>query len=137
MDRLITRVLECRKIVSILQELVQNIIPDTDVQQKYTVPETGSGKGLHDTCRGALGHWVTIDNSLISSYQIISPSTWNLSPQGPDINGVSEQALIGTHIRDIEHPVEIVRIVRSFDPCVSCATHVYKDGKHFNTIQII
>lgn len=137
MDRLIARVLECRKIVSILQTLVQNMIPDTDVQQIYTVPERGSGKGLHDTCRGALGHWVTIDNSLISSYQIISPSTWNLSSQTNQINGVSEQALLGTHIRDIENPVEIVRIIRSYDPCVSCATHVYQDGKHINTIQIV
>ncbi len=137
MDRLIARVLECRKIVSILQTLVQNMIPDTDVQQKYTVPESGFGRGLHDTCRGALGHWVTINNSLISSYQIISPSTWNLSSQSPYMKGVSEQALIGTLIRDIDHPVEIARIIRSYDPCVSCATHVYKDGAHIDTIQIV
>lgn len=74
----------------------------------------------------------------ISFYQIITPSAWNLSTRSnSDVKGTAEQALIGTPIRDINNPIEIGRIIRSFDPCISCATHVYSGGKHINTIQTV
>lgn len=137
MDRTIARVLEARKIISIIQTLIENLIPDVSVQQKYTVPKEGSGSGLTDTTRGALGHWITITDSKIARYQIITPSAWNLSTQTDDIKGTSEQALIGTPVPDINDPVAIGRTIRSFDPCVSCATHVFTGGKLVNTIQVV
>lgn len=137
MDRTIARVLEASKIVSIIKILIQNLIPGISVQQEYTVPERGGGKGLIDTTRGALGHWTYIDNSKISSYQIITPSAWNLSTQTGNIKGTAEQAIMGTPVMDINEPVEIGRVIRSFDPCVSCATHVYTDGKLINSTQVV
>ena len=108
------------------------------MQEKYIVPQKASGRGLLDTTRGALGHWVNIEDQVISSYQLITPSVWNLSPRSSkDKLGTGEKALIGTPIKDIQNPVELGRIIRSFDPCVSCATHVYIDGKRRKTIRVV
>ena len=137
MDRTIARALEARKIVIVMKELLHNLIPGVDMQQEYTVPEKSIGKGLIDTTRGALGHWLVTDNSKIAFYQIITPSAWNLSTQTGSIKGTAEQALIGSPVKDIYAPVEIGRIIRSFDPCVSCATHVFSDGQHINTMQVV
>lgn len=137
MDRTIARVLEARKIVGIMKTLLENLIPGVSVQEHYTVPEKGSGKGLVDTTRGALGHWVLVEDSKIALYQIISPSAWNLSTQTGNMKGTGEQSLMGAPVRDTQSPVEIGRIIRSFDPCVSCATHVYSEGKRINSMQVV
>jgi hydrogenase large subunit len=137
MDRTIARVLEAKKIVTIIKILIDNLIPEVSVQEKYSIPVDASGQGLIDTTRGSLGHWVSIVDSKISFYQIITPSAWNLSTQTANMKGTAEQSLIGTPIKNIVDPVEIGRIIRSFDPCVSCATHVFTDGKQMNTIQVV
>lgn len=137
MDRTIARVLEAGKIVKIMKTLIDNLIPGISVQQEYTAPETAAGRGLVDTTRGAVGHWIYIENSKIAFYQIITPSAWNLSTQTEYMKGTAEQALIGTPVCEIDMPVEIGRIIRSFDPCVSCATHVFSGGKLINKIQVV
>jgi len=138
MDRTIARVLESKKIVQVMEILIKNLIPDVSVQSEYKVPQKAQGAGLIDTTRGALGHWMKIDNQKISFYQIITPSAWNLSTQScENMKGTAERALIGTIIENPDNPVELGRIIRSFDPCISCATHIYTGGKHINTIHII
>jgi len=137
MDRTIARVLEAGKIVKIMKILLDNLIPGISVQQEYTTPETAAGRGLVDTTRGAVGHWIYIENSKIAFYQVITPSAWNLSTQTEYMKGTAEQALIGTPVCGIDVPVEIGRIIRSFDPCVSCATHVFSGGKLINKIQVV
>lgn len=129
MDRTIARVLETKKIVSILKILIQNLIPGFNDQQEFTIPNEAKGKGLIDTTRGALGHWLSINDKLISRYQIITPSTWNLSAQSDHVLGTAEKALIGAPVNSMDNPVEIGRIIRSFDPCISCATHIYHRGE--------
>ncbi|HWR23014.1 MAG TPA: nickel-dependent hydrogenase large subunit [Feifaniaceae bacterium] len=125
MDRTLARVYETRKLLGVMQTLLDNVIPETQLQTKYTVPEQARGMGLVDTSRGALGHWVEVSDRKLSLYQIITPSAWNLSSYAQGTRGAGEQALIGAHIADVDNPVEIGRIIRSFDPCVSCGTHVF------------
>ncbi len=138
MDRTIARVLEARKIAYIIDILLENLIPGTSVQEEYSIPDISMGKGLIDTTRGALGHWLKISNQVISFYQIITPSAWNLSTRSSNSRkGTAEQALIGIPVSDINAPVEIGRTIRSFDPCISCATHLYTEGKLVNSIQIV
>lgn len=138
MDRTLARVLEAQKVSEIMLKLLNHLIPGISVQEEYTVPERAYGAGLIDTTRGALGHWIKIENSVISFYQIITPSAWNLSTRGQDyLPGPGEKAMIGTIIHDAEQPVELGRIIRSFDPCVSCATHMYSKGKLIKTMQVV
>jgi hydrogenase large subunit len=88
------------------------------------VPMSGSGSGLTEGPRGALGHWLDIAAGAVSHYGIIAPTTWNASP-GDDqaVPGPIERALQGVSLADPADPIEILRIVHSFDPCLQCAVH--------------
>lgn len=128
MDRTIARVLEVNKILEIMEGLLDKMQLQQAKQGEYEIPEIAQGMGLIDTTRGALGHWISIQDQVIRNYEIITPSSWNLSPEDSiGFKGVVEEALIGSRINDLTNPVEIGRIVRSYDPCVSCATHVISD----------
>lgn len=138
MDRTIARALEAKKIAEIMKVLLREVIPEVDVQKKYERTESATGRGLVDTTRGALGHWLKIKEKKISFYQIITPSTWDFSTRdNHGYRGVAEEALIGTPIDNPDKPAEIGRILRSFDPCMSCATHVYSPGKQVKTIKVL
>jgi len=91
----------------------------------YEIPDTGEGIGLSEGARGAVGHWLKIENKKISHYQVIAPTTWNGSPKDGNGNpGPIETALLETVIENEEKPVEVLRIVRSFDPCLACAVQM-------------
>lgn len=138
MDRNIARVLETKKIIGIMEQLAKRIKLFSSSQKIYDIPQEGFGAGLTDTTRGALGHWVKIENKLIKYYNIITPTVWNMSPKdGNGRLGVGEKALVGTKIKDIKEPVEVGRIMRSFDPCVSCATHLISDKYEPIDIKVI
>jgi ferredoxin hydrogenase large subunit/hydrogenase large subunit len=90
----------------------------------FAIPQRAAGYGLTEAPRGALGHWLTIENHLIRHYQCIVPTTWNCSPRDDRGQpGPVEQALVGTIVEDPAQPIEVGRIVRSFDPCIACAVH--------------
>ncbi len=92
---------------------------------EYDPPDNGKGAGLCAAPRGALGHWLSVEEGRISNYQVITPTAWNASPK--DKNGQPgpyEQALMGLKIKESESPIEILRVIRSFDPCTACAVHV-------------
>ena len=95
-----------------------------------SIPD-GEGAGMIQAARGALGHWVKIQDGKIAHYQIITPTSWNGSPRDErGARGAWEEALIGTPIRNIKDPVEAGHVVRSFDPCLVCAVHcLQKAGK--------
>ena len=138
MDRNIARVLETEKILKIMENLVRRIELKENNQKIYDIPEKAEGVGLIDTTRGALGHWIGIENKVINHYNIITPTVWNLSPKDvSDIPGTIERALIGTTLNNIKEPVEIGRIVRSFDPCVSCATHLIGSEGNPDVIEVL
>ncbi|MBL4935938.1 nickel-dependent hydrogenase large subunit [Clostridium sp. YIM B02515] len=136
MDRTIARVLETKKVIEIIEGLLERVSFEPVGQRQYDIPDSSRGSGLKDTTRGSLGHWVSIENNAINHYNIITPSAWNCSPtDSKGVRGVIEQALIGTELQNPEQPVEIGRIVRSYDPCISCATHVVSD--RFKPVEMI
>ncbi len=104
-----------------------------------TWPGTTKGFGFTEAPRGALGHWIRIENTKIANYQIVVPSTWNASPKdGQGQPGAYESALVGTPIAVADQPVEILRTVHSFDPCLACATHVMTvDGRKLAEVKIV
>ncbi|HEY3373503.1 MAG TPA: nickel-dependent hydrogenase large subunit [Candidatus Aquicultor sp.] len=92
---------------------------------KWNVPDSSTGKGLTEAPRGALGHWINIKGGKIENYQLVVPGTWNMSPRDKNnVRGPMEQALIGAPVPDAKNPNNVVRIIRSFDPCISCAVHI-------------
>jgi hydrogenase large subunit len=100
-------------------------IHDTSKWDPSTWPKECSGAGFHEAPRGALGHWVHIRDGKIDRYQCVVPSTWNAGPRDASgTPGPYESALIGTPVHDPEQPLEILRTVHSFDPCMACGVHV-------------
>jgi Ni,Fe-hydrogenase I large subunit len=97
-----------------------------DRWEKSTWPASSQGYGYLDAPRGALGHWVRIENGAIARYQCVVPSTWNCSPRdGQGQMGPYEAALVDNHpLVDPERPLEILRTIHSFDPCMACGVHV-------------
>ncbi len=90
-----------------------------------TVAADTKGMGLAEAPRGALGHWVKIKDGKVTNYQAVVPSTWNASPRDASGQpGAYEAALIGTKVANPEEPLEIIRTIHSFDPCIACAVHV-------------
>lgn len=104
-----------------------------------TWPKETQGYGWHEAPRGALGHWIRIKDGKIENYQMIVPSTWNGSPRDAKAQrGPWETAIIGTPVQDINKPVEILRTVHSFDPCMACAVHVIDAaGREVTKIKVI
>jgi hydrogenase large subunit len=91
----------------------------------YEPPKTGEGAGYYEAPRGALGHWIKIKDQKIDNYQAIVPSTWNASPRcEKEYRGQYEEALIGAPVPDADNPINVARIIRSFDPCLACAIHL-------------
>jgi hydrogenase large subunit len=90
-----------------------------------TWPDSARGFGFFEAPRGSLGHWVEIENQAIKNYQAVVPSTWNAGPRDAHgQRGAYEAALLKTPVADPDRPLEILRTIHSFDPCLACAVHV-------------
>ncbi len=108
-----------------LVEAVKKGDTKTFTDYKLDGSTNGQGAGLADVARGSLGHWITIEKGKIKNYQQVVPSTWNLGPtDSNNKKGPIETALIGTPVADAKKPLEVLRTVHSFDPCIACAVHV-------------
>jgi hydrogenase large subunit len=99
-------------------------------------PAEAKGVGLTEAPRGALAHWIVIKNRKIENYQLVVPSTWNASPRDPKGQlSAYEAALIGTPVKNPDQPLEILRTIHSFDPCIACAVHLYDEkGRYVHQI---
>jgi len=94
-----------------------------------TWPKRARGAGFMEAPRGALGHWIVIEDGRIANYQAVVPSTWNAGPRDAQGQpGAYEAALVGHRLHDPDQPLEILRTVHSFDPCIACAVHVAAVG---------
>ncbi|MBB4286458.1 nickel-dependent hydrogenase large subunit [Roseospira goensis] len=112
---------------------------NTDLWDPKTWPrDTARGAGFTEAPRGALGHWVEISGGRIRNYQCVVPTTWNGSPRDPaGTIGAFEAALLDTPLADPEQPLEILRTIHSFDPCLACSTHVMSpDGQEKARVQV-
>ncbi|MCD6390996.1 MAG: nickel-dependent hydrogenase large subunit [Dehalococcoidia bacterium] len=131
MGRNLARALETKIIADAMAGWVLELKPGESAYINYKLPEETTGMGLVGAARGALGHWMEIQEGKIANYQVVTPSTWNISPRDDnDQPGPLEQAITGTNIRDEANPFEIVRIVRSFDPCLACSVHLLSPKGH-------
>lgn len=102
--------------------------------EHWEPPESGMGEGFSEPPRGALGHWIRVKNKKIENYQAVVPSTWNASPRCENgTRGQYEEALTGAPVQDPKNPINVVRIIRSFDPCLACAIHII--DPHTNEIR--
>ncbi|MCK9174839.1 MAG: hydrogenase 2 large subunit [Desulforhopalus sp.] len=97
------------------------------------------GVGFLEAPRGMLSHWIVIDNGKIANYQAVVPSTWNAGPRNQnDEPGPYEASLVGTPVADAELPLEVIRTIHSFDPCMSCAIHmVDEDGEDVTVVKVL
>jgi hydrogenase large subunit len=107
-----------------------------------TWPAQAQGAGFLEAPRGALGHWVVINNGKIANYQAVVPTTWNAGPRtfvgSTPVSGPYEAALIGHHLFDPNKPLEILRTIHSFDPCMGCAVHLMDaDGKELIQVKVL
>lgn len=95
-------------------------------------PKKAQGVGLTEAPRGALAHFIVMENNRVKNYQMVVPTTWNASPRDKNGNlSPYESALIGTPVHDANQPLEILRTIHSFDPCLACAVHLYdEEGKY-------
>lgn len=118
------RAIECKLVADRCAEWIEMIEPGKPTYADFKIPRDCRGMGLTEAPRGALGHWISVKDYKIETYQCIVPTTWNCSPRDDAGQpGPVEQALVGTTIADEHHPIEAARVVRSFDPCLACAIH--------------
>ena len=130
MDRHLARAQETFKIASAMRGWVDQLQTGGAVYTPSSPPLTAASYGLTEAPRGALGHWLQISNGKISRYQVVTPTCWNASPRDDaGRRGPIEEALIGTPVADVNQPVEVVRVIHSFDPCLSCAVHVMRPAE--------
>ncbi|MBZ5502368.1 MAG: nickel-dependent hydrogenase large subunit [Acidobacteriia bacterium] len=141
LGRVAARALETRLLASHLVEWIQalsNNLASGDLRihngEKWdprTWPRSARGFGFFEAPRGSLGHWVEIEDAAIKNYQAVVPSTWNAGPRdGHGQRGAYEAALLKTPVADPERPLEILRTIHSFDPCLACAVHVVDARGH-------
>lgn len=117
------------KMASMLEEFKDNIRSDKQIVEDLEVPQESRGVGFVEAPRGGLSHWIRIEKGRVGNFQLVVPTTWNLGPRDANnVLGPCEEALMGTPIADPKRPVEILRTVHAFDPCIACAVHVI-DGE--------
>ena len=135
MGRILSRVLEARWSAQAMRatfnQLVSNIkngdstVVNTSKWEPETWPQTARGVGFVEAPRGALGHWISIREGQIEQYQCVVPTTWNAAPRSPSgLLGAYEASLMNTRMAMPEQPLEILRTIHSFDPCLACSTHI-------------
>lgn len=131
LGRTAARALQCEIIADNALIAFNNLIENLKVDQETCAPyvidkdKEYKGRGMGDVPRGMLSHWVRIKNGVVENYQAVVPSTWNAGPMdAKGLKGPYEADLIGLKIENITQPLEIIRIIHSYDPCIACAVHV-------------
>jgi Ni,Fe-hydrogenase I large subunit len=119
-------------------ELVANLKKgDVRTWTPCDVPKEAQGRGMTEPPRGALSHWIRIKDYKIANYQAVVPSTWNCSPRDKNNKrGPYEESLIGTKLAKADQPLEIIRTIHSFDPCMACAVHIIEPNGEIRKFRV-
>jgi len=133
----------CDWALEFYQQLLANIkngdtrTQNNDKWDPETWNKNAKGVGMVEAPRGALSHFIVIENKRIANYQLVVPTTWNASPRDPEgKRSAYEESLIGTPVADSKLPLEVIRTIHSFDPCLACAVHVYdENGSYVHDIK--
>jgi hydrogenase large subunit len=148
LGRTAARGLECawaaEKLQYFYNKLITNIrngdlaTANVALWEPHTWPHEARGVGFTEAPRGALGHWIHIKDKRIENYQAVVPTTWNAGPRDASGNiGAYEAALLNTPVANAEQPLEILRTIHSFDPCLACSTHVMSpDGEVLSAVTV-
>jgi hydrogenase large subunit len=127
--------------IEYLDKLVENIARGDKVYANHTEIPKGEfrGVGFHEAPRGMLSHWIVIKDRKIRNYQAVVPSTWNASPRDEKgALGPYEASLVGNPVADSEKPLEVLRTIHSFDPCIACAVHtIDPEGKEITKVKVM
>jgi hydrogenase large subunit len=121
------RAIECKIVADEMDKWLDQLQPGKPIwdPKGKDIPDSAYGRGLVEGPRGALGHWIQIDGGTTKNYQAVVPTTWNASPRDKSgSKGPIETSLIGIPVADVNNPINVVRCVRSFDPCLACAIHI-------------
>ncbi|WP_324172374.1 nickel-dependent hydrogenase large subunit [Sulfurimonas sp.] len=123
----------CEYIFKLVSNLIQNIkYYDTETWVKFdfdSMKKETKGRAFFEVPRGTLSHFVNIKDAKIENFSVIAPTTWNATPKNFDgVRGAYEEALVGLKIQDTSKPLEVLRVLHSFDPCLACAVHVMDFG---------
>jgi hydrogenase large subunit len=117
MGRHAVRAEECAVVVDKCIEWALELKPGAESFKFAPVPDAAKGMGLNEAPRGSVSHWIVVKNKKIDNYQVVSPTLWNAGPRDDkDVPGPMEQALLGTPVSDPQNPINVVRVVRAFDP---------------------
>jgi Ni,Fe-hydrogenase I large subunit len=140
--RTVARALETQlvgeSIPALLGGLVNNVkMGDDRFFSRYEAKD-GQGFALGEAPRGMLSHWLVVENDQVKNYQAVVPTTWNASPKDSrGVRGAYEAALVGQPMHDPEVPLEVVRTIHSFDPCLACAVHVLnRNGEELSRFEV-
>ena len=148
LGRTAARALECQWAANKLKHFQDKLIATIKAGDSSTAnvdkwkpeawPKDAKGYGFTEAPRGALAHWIKVRDGKIDNYQCVVPTTWNGSPRDPKGNiGAFEAALMDTPLADPQKPLEILRTLHSFDPCLACSTHVMsEDGQEMTKIDV-
>jgi hydrogenase large subunit len=148
MGRTAARALECKILADTMPQWYDSLMANIKAGDVRTFNDTlwepsawprhAQGVGFMEAPRGALGHWIVIDEGKITNYQAVVPSTWNAGPRdAAGVEGPYEAALKGQTVLDPKQPLEILRTIHSFDPCLACAVHVVDpDGEELISVRV-
>lgn len=125
LNRLIARAQEVLLVRDRVLDLLDAFDPSAPLMADFPEGFTGTGVGLWEPSRGTLSHYVDVEDGTIERYQIITPTLWNIGPRDDEGNpSIIEGAIVGDEVADIENPMNVMRTIRSFDPCLACSVHV-------------
>jgi len=148
LGRTAARALETQLTAHYMKEFYDELLEQVKVHETSTFngekwdpaawPKEAEGVGLTEAPRGALAHYIRIKDGKIDNYQLVVPTTWNGSPRdGTNQRSAFEESLLGTPVANLEQPLEIIRTLHSFDPCVACSIHLHDpEGRHISQCRV-